>query len=121
MAGATGDMVLEAKALYKGIIEGTKYPEQYEYMLELLIRMFELHMEKNNNYGSADIVGFGTNGIIIKMWDKMCRLMNLNGYKITKIEIENMRIKEVSNGSEFLDMAIYSIIAKCLLNNKWGK
>lgn len=124
MVGATEDMVLEAKTLYRGIIEGTEYPEQYEYMLEQFITMFEWHMKKNNDYGSANIAGFGVEGIVIRLWDKMCRLVNLSGYKITKIEIEKKPVKEAANESiddTFLDMAIYSTIARCMLKGKWGK
>lgn len=124
MAGATEDMVLEAKTLYKGIIEETEYPEQYEFMLEQFITMFEGHMKKNNDYGSANITGFGIDGIIVRLWDKMCRLMNLCGYKITKIEIEKIPVKETAKGSidgTFLAIGIYSTIARCLLSGKWGK
>lgn len=124
MAGVIEDRVKEAKEMYRGIIEGTEYPEQYEWMLEQFITMFEWHMKKNNDYGAANITGFGIDGILVRLWDKICRLMNLNGYKITKIEIEKIPIKEVANepiDDTFLDVAIYSTIARCLLSGKWGK
>ncbi len=124
MAGAIEDMVLEVKTLYKGIIEGTEYPEQYEYMLEQLITMFEYHMKKNNDCGFANITGFGIDGIIVRLWDKMCSLMNLWGYKITKIEIEKIPVKKIPDESisdTFLGMVVYATIARCLLKGKWGK
>ena len=63
-------------------------------------------------------------GIVVRLWDKMCRLMNLNGYKISEIEIEKIAPKENNYESvedTFLDMAIYSTIARCILKGKWGK
>lgn len=124
MAGVTEDMIMEVKNMYKGIIEGSEYPKQYEWMLEQFVTMFEWHMKKNNDYGAANITGFGIEGILVRLWDKMCRLMNLNGYKISEIKIEKIPIKEAANESTddtFLDMAIYSVIAKCILSGKWGK
>ena len=124
MAGVIEDRVKESKAMYRGIIEETEYPEQYEWMLEQFITMFEWHMKKNNDYGAANITGFGIDGILVRLWDKICRLMNLNGYKISEIKIEKIPIKKVANepiDDTFLDVAIYATIARCLLSGKWAK
>ena len=47
------DRIREVKEMYKFSIENSDYPEQYENMLHLFLEMFEWHMKKNNDYGSA--------------------------------------------------------------------
>lgn len=47
MTGAVEDRVREVKALYRGIIEQTKYPEQNGWILEQFIIIFELQMKEN--------------------------------------------------------------------------
>lgn len=56
-----------------------KYPIQTEEFKAILERAYELHLKKNLDYSAANIIIAGEVGILVRVWDKFCRLANLLG------------------------------------------
>ena len=71
--------------------------------------------KKQMDYSSDNITRFGLRGVIIRMYDKWCRLENL-----TK-EHATIHVKDESLRDTLLDMANYAIIGVMLLDGDWGK
>ena len=59
-----------------------KSPNQSQAFIETVMKMYRLHLDKNMDYSSANIMGTGEVGSIVRLWDKMARLMNLLGFRI---------------------------------------
>ena len=65
---------------------------------------------KQRDYGSRNISEFGEIGILMRVWDKICRLKNLMGKENPKNE---------SIDDSWLDMANYAIIAILVRRGIW--
>jgi hypothetical protein len=65
---------------------------------------------KQRDYGSRNISEFGEIGILMRVWDKICRLKNLMGKENPKNE---------SIDDSWLDMANYAIIAVLVRRGIW--
>jgi hypothetical protein len=100
-------------------------PEQVKAFREILGRMMRTHLKKNADYSPANIMGTGELGVVTRMWDKVCRLMNLTGLKIDiNTPVTFVAPKEPKNESiddTYGDLAVYSIIGQLLRSGKWGK
>lgn len=68
--------IQEGKFLH--VTERTR-PIQVSSFWELIHKMYWVHLEKNADYSSANILGTGQTGVITRLWDKVARLLNLNG------------------------------------------
>ena len=66
--------------------------------------------KKQRDYGSRNISEFGEIGILMRVWDKICRLKNLMGKENPKNE---------SIDDSWLDMANYAIIAILVRRGIW--
>ena len=98
-------------------------PNQAARFKEILDQMYQVHLDKNADYSPANVLGVGEIGIIVRMWDKMTRLMNLLGFEIKVEFIGYSAPKEAKNESisdSFLDMSVYSIIGVLYREGKWG-
>jgi nucleoside 2-deoxyribosyltransferase len=99
-------------------------PQQVESFISTVMKMYRVHIEKNMDYSSANILGTGSIGLTTRIWDKVARLMNLVGFHI---EISNSYFdnpKEPKNESiddNLLDLATYAIIYQIYRSNAWGK
>ncbi len=99
-------------------------PQQVEAFITAVMRMYRVHLEKNMDYSSANILGTGSIGLTTRIWDKVARLMNLVGFHI---EIKNSYFdkpqdpKNESIDDSILDLATYGIIYQIYRSNKWGK
>jgi hypothetical protein len=86
--------------------------------------LYRTHLSKNADYSPANILGTGEVGVVVRMWDKMARLMNLFGFDL-KVETCTMTTpREPKNEAiedSFLDMSCYAIIAKLLRDGEWGR
>lgn len=99
-------------------------PMQMRSFAETLGKMYRLSLQKNADYGSASIQGTGPIGIAVRLWDKVCRLLSLQGFRIaaqyqgmdTSREPKNESIEDT-----WLDAATYGVIG--YLNHKglWGR
>ncbi len=99
-------------------------PVQRESFINQIMKMYRVHLKKNRDYSQANVLGTGKIGIIVRLWDKMARLMNLTGFNIEIKKSEFVAPKEPQNESiedTFDDLAVYGVIAKLLYNNQWGK
>lgn len=110
-----------------------EWKEQYIEFRKVVDKMYHLHVQKNKDYSSINILGAGIKGVVIRLWDKVCRLMNLVGFKVEVTFLDKGRIKAIfSPGNEkkagnepeedsWLDAAVYSIIGLLVRREKWGK
>ena len=98
-------------------------PNQAARFKQILEEMYTTHLDKNADYSPANILGVGEIGIVVRMWDKMTRLMNLLGFRINVEFVGYEAPKEPHNesvGDTYKDMAIYSIIGQLYREGKWG-
>lgn len=72
-----------------------KYPKQTKAFRELIDKMYAIHLDKNQDYSPANILVSGEVGIIVRIWDKYCRICNLMGVPFPAMipEIEKAREK----------------------------
>ena len=99
-----------------------KYPEQCKMFKEITDNMYKLHLDKNFDYSPSNMLATGMDGAVVRLWDKIARIMNLCGFDI--LTGTRTEVKEPKNESlldSFFDAANYSIIALILKAGKWGK
>jgi hypothetical protein len=101
-------------------------PVQVEAFREVVGRMYRIHLDKNADYSPANIGGLGSYGVVNRLWDKVCRLLNLHGVDI-HAEFKGISgeraavIKDESVDDTYLDTANYGVIGFLLRKGKWGK
>jgi hypothetical protein len=100
-------------------------PEQVKAFREILGRMMRTHLSKNSDYSPANILLTGQLGLATRLWDKTARLLNLTGFHVpieTTLTFTKPRAaKNESLNDTYMDLAVYAIIGKLLLEEKWGK
>ena len=101
-------------------------PHQVIRFAEILGQMYRLHLAKNADYSPANIGGMGSQGVIVRLWDKMCRLMNLQGWSVNAEFVSLSPEKENTVADEkvedtAMDMANYGVIFQLLREKVWGK
>ena len=87
--------------------EDNKRVLQYK---EIQKEAIELFIKKNNDYGDA-FANYGPIGVLVRMGDKINRLVNLDKTKIQLIEKESIR-------DTLIDLHNYSAMALMLLDEK---
>lgn len=99
-------------------------PEQSRHFLNTVMKMYRTHLEKNNDYSPANILGTGEIGLATRVWDKVARLLNLTGFHI---EISSssfsapIQPKNESLDDTLLDLAVYGVIGLLLRKGVWGR
>jgi nucleoside 2-deoxyribosyltransferase len=99
-------------------------PKQVVAFMEVLMLMYRIHLAKNADYSPANILGTGENGVVVRLWDKIARLLNLSGHKI---EISGHRFEPPSTPNcesiedTYFDAANYSVIGLLVRRGLWGK
>ncbi len=101
-------------------------PQQVIRFAEVLGQMYRTHLDKNADYSPANIGGMGSQGVIVRLWDKMCRLMNLQGWNVNAEFVSLSPEKENTVTDEkiedtAMDMANYGVIFQLLREKVWGK
>lgn len=99
-----------------------EYDQQVAAYQKLLDEMMELHLRKIKDYGPHAINATGEVGIVVRMWDKMARLLNLTGWDITTGK--QTSAKSPNNESvddTLMDLASYALIMLVYRQGKWGK
>ena len=89
--------------------------QQFKEFLQITKDMYELHVKKNNDYGTDNIGALGEKGIYVRIWDKVSRLKELVW------ESKEQKVKDESINDTLTDLAIYSIIMLIYRSGKWGK
>lgn len=99
-------------------------PQQVQAFAEELGRMYRLHLSKNQDYSQMNILMTGEIGLVTRLWDKVARLLNLTGWKVTAappvFEQPRNPAHEAIEDS-YRDLACYGIIGLLLRAGKWGK
>ena len=95
-----------------------KYPEQFDEFERITAEMLETHKKKSAAYGANAIGSTGFYGIVVRMSDKVQRLLNLSALED---KYKNEATWEESVEDTLLDLASYAIIGVIWLRNKWGK
>lgn len=101
-----------------------KSPVQCKAFLEMVMSMYRLHLSKNADYSPMNILGTGEIGVLVRLWDKIARLLNLLGFRIRAefVGFEASRSpKHEAIEDTYHDAAVYSIIGLLLRQGKWGK
>src|SRR3990167_5863387 len=92
-------------------------PEQARAFLETVMQMYRVHLSKNADYSPANILATGEIGLVTRLWDKVARLMNLQGFRF-RVEYEGLELpkepKHESINDTLMDAAVYSVIGLLL-------
>jgi hypothetical protein len=123
-AGQAGIMVYDAPPIELHVTE-RKSPKQCKGFMRVIMKMYRVHLRKNADYSPANILGTGRVGLVTRLWDKMARLMNLEGFDLVLAESAEYRGgKESLNESKedsYWDLAVYAVIGILLYWGVWGK
>ena len=99
-------------------------PQQVEGFMSVLMQMYRLHLSKNMDYSPANILGTGEVGTVVRLWDKIARLMNLMGFRL-KVEAGTYEAPKKPNhesvNDTLMDAANYAVIALLFRMGKWGR
>lgn len=99
-------------------------PFQIRGFMLILMRMYRTHLAKASDYSAANLLGTGRVGSVVRLWDKVARLMNLHGFKLQMEMAEFDAPKEPKNESvedSFLDLANYGVLGLLLRRGLIGK
>lgn len=99
-------------------------PVQCRAFLETVMTMYRVHLSKNSDYSPMNILGTGELGVLVRLWDKIARLLNLLGFRIRAefVTLDQSREpKHEAIEDTYLDAANYSIIGLLVRSGKWGK
>jgi nucleoside 2-deoxyribosyltransferase len=99
-------------------------PLQVSAFIEMLMKMYRVHLSKNADYSPANILATGEIGVIVRLWDKIARLLNLTGFKVEIAASGYVAPKQALHESiddTLLDAANYAVIAKLLRDGLWGR
>ena len=102
-----------------------KSPNQAKGFREITDQMYQIHLDKNADYSPANVLGMGEMGVVVRMWDKMTRLMNLLGFEIDVkfVGYNPSKAKDPKNESiidTYMDMSVYAIIGRLYREGRWG-
>lgn len=84
---------------------------------DVMQELGDLLIKKHRDYGPKNISNspYGaTNGLVVRMWDKIARIVNLT--KQGNVSAENEPLED-----SFKDIANYGIIGLLVLRGKWDK
>jgi len=90
-------------------------PELEESMAQLMQEVFNLWKRKQKSYGPYNISVFGLKGVIVRLWDKMQRIVRLVWTGI-KNPLQDETIRDT-----LIDIADYGLIAVLVFDGKWPK
>lgn len=99
-----------------------KCPKQVHGFLKTVSNMFRVHLRKNQDYSPYNVLCTGEIGLMTRVWDKVSRLMSLQGFDIMTGKLNPKR--EPNNESiddTILDLGVYSIIWQLVRKESWGK
>ena len=109
--------------LPKPFVTETHSPIQCWAFMSIIMNMYRLHLKKNSDYSPANIIGTGELGIVVRLWDKIARLLNLSGFRIKIESSELCATKNPVNESiedAYYDTAVYGIIGLLVRKGFWG-
>lgn len=92
----------------------SKPNETEEAFRKLLDEAFELWKKKHQSYGPYNISAFGERGVLVRVYDKLQRLVRLVWDDVPNPISETIE-------DTWLDTAVYCLIAVLVRRNKWPK
>ena len=99
-------------------------PKQVRGYIDIVMNGYRVHLIKNADYSSANILGTGEIGLATRIWDKVARLLHLIGFNIDISKSEYIGKKIAKNESfedNLIDLSVYSIIWQLYHKGIWGK
>lgn len=100
-------------------------PEQVDAYVRFIMRGYRTHLDKNADYSPANILGVGETGLVVRLWDKIARLLSLYGFDIQISQPATLNppreAKNESVDDTLLDTHVYSLIGILLREGVWGK
>lgn len=113
-----------AESLPELHITEVRVPVQVKAFREIIGRMYRVHLHKNAAYSPLNIKGVGEIGVAVRTWDKVCRILNLLGFRIDG-EFKGFEpardVAEEPIIDSWLDLSVYAIIGLLTRQGKWGK
>jgi len=88
-------------------------PEQVKAFREVLGKMHRTHLGKNNDYSPANILGTGGQGVVVRSWDKVARMLNLLGIKFD-IQPDSYQFLDYADMSQ-VDRVVDQVLVTALL------
>ncbi len=76
---------------------------------------FSLWQKKHKSYGPFNISVFGLKGIVVRLWDKMQRVVRLAWNNVDN------SLPDETLQDTFLDIAVYALIAILVIRGQWPK
>jgi len=98
------------------VLEVNGLSESYELeqsMALLMKEVFEIWKVKQLSYGPHNISTFGLKGVVVRLWDKLQRIVRL-----TWMDIGNP-LQDETIRDTLLDVADYGLIGVLVLDGKW--
>lgn len=100
-------------------------PEQVSAFMEIVMRMYRVHLAKNSDYSPANILVPGELGLVTRLWDKVARLLNLSGFRFEVVSAGHYEQPKTPNfeavEDSYMDLAVYGVIGLLLRRGQWGK
>ena len=84
-------------------------------MAHLMKHLFKIFKKKQSSYGPKNISTFGEKGVVVRMNDKLQRLIQIVWHE-NEDKIEDEKIEDT-----YLDLADYALIAILVRNGLWPK
>jgi len=99
-------------------------PKQCNAFIETIMKMYRVHLKKNADYSPANIIGTGEVGVVVRLWDKIARLLNLTGFRIevrSSTFEKPLKPQNESIDDAYMDLSVYGIIGMLVRKGAWGK
>lgn len=101
------------------------YPQQTTQFRRVLSKMYRQHLAKCADYSPSNILVTGEMGVLVRVSDKIMRLLTLAGFKV-KIEEPSkfdapLQAKNESTEDSWGDLANYGVINLLLRSGHWGR
>jgi len=82
-------------------------------MAHLMKEIFELWKAKQKSYGPHNISTFGLRGVVVRLWDKMQRIVRMTWNGVNN-PLPNESVRDT-----LLDIACYGLIATLVFDDAW--
>jgi hypothetical protein len=99
----------------KGSLSDDGFQEAFEEYDEIIKEARGLCRRKANDYGTESLDAFGPRGVIVRIWDKVCRLRNLLWRDTTS------QVKSESIDDTLIDLINYAVITIAMRRDKWKR
>lgn len=99
-------------------------PVQCAAFIDTIMAIYRTHLRKNQDYSPANALATGEVGVVVRLWDKVARLLNLTGFRIRveKGQFEKpLEPKNESIDDTYMDLTCYGIIGMLVRKGLWGK